>query len=103
MCRYTLYRDIPWNMDLTAAESVPEASVGLTEERHYQLNQQKSLKKKFNACDRDTVSVEHTGGGLMFRFNTGFYEVFKYTAEQFYSTGEMLDHSFMTQVHDKKL
>ena len=72
------------------------------EQRNYELNMKKSFRKKMTACERDVFTVEETSGGIKFMLNTGTFEVFRHTADNFYSTHMSDTDSYTkTVVHDR--
>jgi len=90
-------------MDLTLTSNSVDAAIYSTENRNYELNKTKALKKKSAACNRDTVSIQLTGGGINIIFNTGMYEMFKSAAEAFYRSADMESRCTKIIVQDKKL
>ena len=89
-------------MDLTLNSNSTDAAIYTTEKRSYELNKTKALKKKIAACNRDTVSIQLTGGGINITFNTGMYEMFRTAVETFYSSTNMENRCTKILVHDKK-
>ena len=51
-------------METALTSNFAETDSGRSEGRCYVLNREKALKKKLSACDRDAVTVQHTGGGI---------------------------------------
>jgi len=89
-------------MDLTLNSNSANAAIYTTEKRSYQLNKTKALKKKIAACNRDTVSIQLTGGGINITFNTSMYEMFRTAVETFYNSTIMENRCTHFFVHDKK-
>ena len=52
------------------------------------LNRHNSLQKKLEATQRDDIQIFKTGGGLRIIFNTGMYELIKYSADKYYASKE---------------
>ena len=59
------------------------------------------LKKKLQYTDRAHTQVTVTGGGLKIEFSTGMYELFKASAEQFYSSDSLPNKCQVTPVYDE--
>jgi len=76
-------------------------SVSNIELRGYPLNREKALKKKLQYTDRAHTQVTVTGGGLKIEFSTGMYELFKASAEQFYSSDSLPNKCQVTPVYDE--
>ena len=73
-----------------------------SEQRKYKLNEQRAVKKKLNATNREVAEITNTGGGVKINLNTGAYELLKCSAEEFYS-GDIGDFSSQKiPVMDKK-
>ena len=53
--------------------------------RNYNLQEQRTMKKKLDATEREEIAITTTGGGVRIRLNTGAYELLKLSAERFYS------------------
>ena len=56
--------------------------------RNYKLNRQNSLQKKLEATQRDDIQIFKAGGGFRIIFNTGMYELIKYSADKYYASKE---------------
>ena len=72
------------------------------EERDYALNKRKALEKKLITTRRDDVVVLKTGGGIKFLLNSGMYELFKNSIDEFYTSSDMKDTCQKIPVHDKQ-
>jgi len=79
-----------------------EVNEKTTEKRRYEVNGNKALHRKLPAADRPDVTVKETGGGVVFRFNTGTYELFKFAAELYFKTPNTNSNTRITSVTDKK-
>ena len=73
-----------------------------TERRRYEVNGNKALHRKLSAADRPDVTVKETGGGVVFTFNTGTYELFKFASELYFKTSNINSNTRTTSVKDKK-
>ena len=62
-------------MDLALTSNSVDAAIYSTEKRNYELIKTKALEKKSAACNRDTVSIQLTDGGINIIFNTGIQNV----------------------------
>ena len=94
------------NFDLIMTQSAgPEVQQNhnqVGEIRNYELNKDKSLRKKLKATEIVDLTIVPTDGGVKFTMNTGMYELFKVTADAYFSSDEMKDKSTCTSVLDKK-
>ena len=86
------------------AEVTDNATVGESngQERNYTLNEEKALQKKLESTDRDDVVVYETGGGLRMILNTGMFELFKLSVEQYYNEENLPFKCNIVNVHDKQ-
>lgn len=64
-------------------------------------NRTKSMKNKLDATEKQPLTVTETGGGVKLELNTGFYELFKSAAEEFYSSDNRLFFCTKVPVKDK--
>lgn len=72
------------------------------EERSYDLNRCKAMKKKLSATNECLLTVTDTGGGVKLSFNTGMYELFRFASDDFYSSDTMRPQCKKITVTDKK-
>ena len=79
-----------------------EVNKKTTEKRRYEVNGNKALHRKLSAADRPDVTVKETGGGVVFTFNTGTYELFNFAAELYFKTTNINSNTRLTSVTDKK-
>ncbi|XP_053384722.1 uncharacterized protein LOC128550211 [Mercenaria mercenaria] len=73
-----------------------------TENKQYELNREKALRKKLAASNYEELSIIHTGGGVKLQMNAGMYELFKYAAQNYYTSEAMVKKTIPTNVIDKK-
>jgi hypothetical protein len=79
-----------------------DSEIHSQEQRKYEMNCRKALKKKLNTTEREEMIITVTGGGIKLEMNTGIYELFKYASEIFFSDPEMINRTKKTTAFDKK-
>jgi hypothetical protein len=53
---------------------------------NYTLNRQRAVTQKVADAERDPIVIDHTGGGIVIKFNTGTYECIKRAVLAHYAT-----------------
>ena len=73
----------------------------LTERRHYELDKNKSMKKKLVATSEEPFKMIETAGGVKIIMNAGTYELFRYAADKHFGNCDEESFCKKTEVHDK--
>ena len=82
---------------LTRSQRTSERSV----RQNYNLNEDKTIKKKLDQCDRESpISFKLTGGGLRLWCQTGAYEILKEAVQKWYNNQDSTK-AFLTKKEDK--
>ena len=71
-------------------------------EMPYSLNKDKALRKKVAGLDAEDFTVIQTGGGVRLKMNTAMYELFKFTAEEYFDSSDLNCTVNKTHVRDAR-
>ena len=71
-------------------------------EMPYSLNKDKALRKKVAGHDAEDFTVIQTGGGVRLKMNTAMYELFKFTAEEYFDSSDLNCTVNKTHVRDAR-
>jgi hypothetical protein len=78
-------------MDTSKPSDVTQIAVEkdmMTEERSYDLNRSKAMKKKKKAAEMEEIVIEETRGGTKIQLNAGTFELLKSAVKNYFSDEE---------------